>query len=611
MSGFDAGSFGAAFDLSSLALLVANGGQKTAVSVIAPDPMTTPLPLVWSTLQQQLNDNVQWYPQSAALMAAAVGYGTWSAGWLCNEASGGLAAAFGSPALVVATGTAVYDVPGPRAGIDKAIAFDTTTDRFIGGNVFNVDGSTDLVIGAVVRLDSDLNGDILGKGWAGGVGYILAQETGGISIYVDDGPNQNRVFVGAGLGVWYALLVVVDRGGAKVKIAYAPLTGGATQSNQATLTAGSLSNALDFQFGSAGAYGATLGAKIAALYIGTGSGIGASLSTNIATATQNFAAAINAAWSIPFDASTGLVSIGLSPSPPAGIPSFSIDWLDAAQRSLMGFTRDIDYPKTAAEIAADVGYGTWSAGWLCNEESGNLAAVFGSPALTAAGTPLYGIAGPRGGADKAVGVDGAADQWTGGDTFDVSGTDDLCLAWVGRFSASPPTTEFMFTKGDAGAPSSWSVRQAGDGLIHFLMVTSSGSKESTISTASIIGQWYVGIAVIDRGSGNLRVGLRTLSGTEVLGTATALFAGEAVANANNFTFSNRGAALPCVSQQFAAFYIGLGTSVAAGLSTNLSTALANVAATFGARYGTMPIVAVSNRYQRMMSALLPPGRVWR
>ena len=88
-------------------------------------------------------------------------------------------------------------------------------------------------------------------------------------------------------------------------------------------------------------------------------------------------------------------------------------WLPVPERN--------KFPRTAAEVAAMFGYGTFTAGWLCDDASGALQPVFGSPALTAVNSPTYRTPGPLP-RDYAVslGADNSTNAFSAGDTFDMA-----------------------------------------------------------------------------------------------------------------------------------------------------------------------------------------------
>jgi len=543
-----------------------------------------------TTLQTQLNNNRQWYPETAAAIAAAIGYGTWTgaAGYLCNETSGSLAAIYGAPATLTATGTPVYSLAGPRGGIDLAIGFDSSTDGFSGGNVFDLGGTDDLIVAGVVYVATTTgNQDMFGKGLGTGTGYLLACESNTFNFYVRDGVDQVGCGVAATAATWYGLLLAVDRANNQSRIAIVNLaTGATTVSTAANITVvGSCSNASNFKLGDAGVYGAR-DTRFADFNIVKASGAAGTIIANMSTAITNWGAMINAAWSVSMASSTsvnaGRVSIGLSPLPPAGAPSFSLDWTNTTLRSVLGFTRNLNYPTTAAELAALVGYGTWTSGalWLCDEASGNLVASFGTPNLTPVSTPTYGAIGPRGGPDKAVGFDSSADAFSAGDTFDIASTADMVVLWVGKFASNPGANRDVMGKWEASV-NGWSIVNRQTTL---RLSLSDGVFNSFTETSSLYyGEWHVGIAVIDRGAARARIGLFGLtSQTSNLGSELDITTMGAISNAGSTLFGCNPPQVNSVDTGLSFAMIGLvvGTSVASTMSANLATALSNFAGTF-------------------------------
>lgn len=235
----------------------------------------------------------------------------------------------------------------------------------------------------------------------------------------------------------------------------------------------------------------------------------------------------------------------------------------------------------------DVGSTTGITWYDCNETSGNLVPKFGSgPTLTAAGTPLFGIAGPRGGNDKMVAVDGNADQWTGGDVYNVSSTGELVIMLAGRFTKIPSVNEFIAVKGNAGNPARWTLFYSTAGDVILQLVSASGTVSATVNvnSAAILGRMCVLKAVIDRSTQKARICIRTLDGTEVISTEVTTFA-ETLTNVDAFTLMNRSAAAAALSFQLAGFGITTGTNVAFGTSANLSAITSRFAAAMNRYYG--------------------------
>lgn len=571
---------------------VANGGQ-TAAQTITIGAGTYYMGTLLSTIQQQLNDNVQGYPQSAALMAAVAG-GTWTsgAGYLLNDASGNPASVFGSPANLTAT-TLTYGNTGPRGGIDKAIGFSATSSKMDGGNVFDVT-TTDLIIKgccfitSVGSLDRDM---IFKRASAGTAGYGFYKGiSGNLNFFLTDStPTTANCSVAYPIGTWFAFMLVVDRSVNQIRLGVCPLGGSATVSGTGNIAGfASSTNAGSFVVGGDGAIGtgngADTGMLLSSLYAVSGSGVATGLSAGLSTAVKAFADAINASWSVtPASSSDGRTLISYS-SPPAGVSSYSIDFTSTTLRDLLGFTRNINYPTTAAEVLAQLGYATWNAGWLCNEASGNIVPAFGSPTMTPTSTPTYGTPGPRGGPDKAIGIDSASDGFLGGDVYDVAATEDHAFLAVCYFPAAP-NSGVIFRKGVAADASYWVIYTTGAGGITLEWKTTSGTKTATSSSLPI-GSWFVLSATFDRTTNRLRIGTCPLGGSPTVSTETTGFA-EAVANASDFAFGS-GAGFGSLNVPFycSAFFIAVGAGAASGLSANLSSALSNFAATFGPQTST-------------------------
>lgn len=320
----------------------------------------------------------------------------------------------------------------------------------------------------------------------------------------------------------------------------------------------------------------------AAPYYMTAAGGVSSLLATFQSALNTAAPPSSGAWSVAMSSTTGLVTI--SCDHPA-----SVSWTSTALRDVLGFEYDFDYPQTAAQMAAALGYGTWTsgAGWLCNETAGDLAPAFGSVTLADSGTPTYSTQGPRGATDKAIGFTLATDNFGGGDVFDVTSTDDLAIVWVGYFSSNPAAIRSLFSK---YAPPGWILSARTDGVIRLSLSDGSTALDASSTTSGCQpGEWHVGIACVDRSTGQARVGTIGLNtATSSAGSATSTIGHGNLSNATAFQVGDDAAGLFTAPGEFklAAAYVVAGSGVATGLSANLSTALASFAASMKSQTGT-------------------------
>jgi hypothetical protein len=570
---------------------VSSGAHTTAVTVTTPaaNYFHTAAGGVssWATtFQTQLNNNVQGYPLSAAAVAAAVGYGTWTtgAGWLCNESSGSLAAAFGAPSLT-AVSTPTYGSTGPRGGVDFSVGFNSALDAFSGGDVFDSTATDDLIWAGVIYLPSmSVNSDLMGKGADAAhtlPGYTLVTAADGNLYWIlQDGVDFTFGTVALSAQQYYACIAVADRTTNKGRVGVCNLsTSAVTVSAEFDIsTIGSMGNAQNFTIGASGYFAGTGStAQIAAHYIVSGANVATGLSANLSTAVLNFANACNSYFTVSTSTSTGLTTISNSFWP------IDITWTSTAQRDVAGYDRNITYPATAAQMATAVGYGTWTSGaaWLCNEASGDLAPVFGTGTLADAGTPLYSIQGPRGGTDKAVGFDSATDGFNGGDIFDTDATYDLCFAWVGKVDSTPAGNLSWFGKGTGAA--CWYVYRDNAGKLNLNL---NNAVAAQTATAVVQGEWHVGAIVVERGTNRARIatiGIR--SGTSSISAELDITAQGTLADADPLLVG-AGVLAPDVDLELAYMAITTGSSVATGLSANLSTALSNFATSLKSQTGT-------------------------
>lgn len=535
-----------------------------------------------TTFQTQINAAVGPYPDNAASVAAMIGYGTWTGGWLCQEASGSLSAAF-LGATMTASGTPTYRNTGAATGTDYAIGFDTNTDYFTGGDIYDVTLGDDLCVAWVGKFSSvsGANGWIVNKyiGWG-----IQAVSTGAMSLQTYDGTSRSATTAATAqlAGEWHVGIACIDRGAGTMRIGTMGLTSGtAVISSTTNIAAMITTNTADpFRFGAStvGNDGATT-FQLAAAYIGTGPSCASGMSTGLSTALSNFRSAINSSFTVALSTTDGRYTISNSYYP------FEIAWTSTAQRDVAGHDRDITYPQTAAQLAASVGYGDWTAGaaWLCNESSGDLAPAFLGTTMTAAGTPMYSNVGARGGSDKAVGFDTNTDYFTGGDVYDVTLGDDLVVLWVGKFSAVSGANGWIINK-----YLGWGIQATSTGAISLQTYDGTARTATTGTTAQLAGEWHVGIAVIDRAAGTMRVGTIGLrSGASVVSTTTSISAMVSTNTTDPFRFGastagNDGA----TTFQLSYAALTTGPSVASGMSANLATALTTFAASLKSQTGT-------------------------
>lgn len=554
-----------------------------------------------ATIAAQLNASAPpaAYPRNAVAATSAIGYGLWTngSGWLCDDTSSPLNPVFGSVSLTTAGGAPTFGTTlGPRGGTDKAITM-TGSDQLSGGANFDVASGEDLAIAGVFRVSSSSGFScIVGKGVGGDASYW--------TVYVFNGLITLRVVAASVIteasatftdaNDWCVFVAAVDRTAGTARIAFRSLASSSTAATSAsTAVSGAFSSANPFIVGANGGFGANAATvDLAGLYAVKGSGVSVGLPANLAIATSNFTNAINATWSVSM--STGATGTGkITANVPGGAvqPAWALAWNSTSLRDIAGFTSDAwaGYPRTAAETASTIGYGTWGAGWLFNEAAGasTLSAAYGSPAfLLSVGTPTAGLAGPLGGADLAVTIPAASNtQWSAGNVNDVTATTDLVVAWVARIP-SGFGFDCLLSKGSAGTAQYWALFYL-SGIVYLRRTNASTPVDTTTPAISFPSwDWHVGIAAFDRAAGTARVGVRSLiTGTSYVSTNDAL-AAVTFSNASNMTLGvNGGFGVNADALDVAALYVGSGSGVAAGVPANLSTALANFAAMVGSRTG--------------------------
>lgn len=551
-----------------------------------------------ATLQATLNQTVGPYPQTATALQNALGYGQVTAGYLFQEASGNPVAAFGAPASLTAAGAPTYRNVGSNATGDYAVGFSTVATSFAGGDVFDPAVGEDLVVAWVGKFTnaSVVSSSLFSK-WNGGVPrwVIWLNAAGKVEFVVSDNVNSATAACANTVtaGEYHVGIAVLDRAANQVRVGIRTLSGVADVATAtSSASVGSLASATAFQVGQtvAGLIDAATNFQLSALYIGSGAAFAASMSANLATALTNFANAINSSFTVALSSTTGLVTISNS-----FWPAY-VQFGDATSRDAAGYAIDFDYPSATAPTGTMIGGGAWSAGYKCDEASGNLSAAYGTPAtLTNTGALTYSLQGARGGADKAIQFTSAGNQYfdSGSTTaFDVGASDDLVVAWVGQLTAAPSGNYTTFSKVSGGFGNGWAITSASASTLSLY----AGAVAAFIASAtitSLIGHWHVGLAVIDRSTGKMRIGLRSLlDGTTSMSAETAC--NSSFSNAATFRVgASAWTFLAEPAMRISAFYIGAGAGYGTGLSAGMSTALATFAA-----------------YQKSQTGTVAPAGVW-
>ncbi len=232
------------------------------------------------------------------------------------------------------------------------------------------------------------------------------------------------------------------------------------------------------------------------------------------------------------------------------------------------------YPRTAAQVRELVGFGSWVAGYLLDEASGNLSAVFGTPAtLTASGSSTYGGAGLFGGSDKGIAFAGGAELFSGGDVYDAVSTDDVAFLWIAKHSAAPSVNRRLLSK--VGGTADYNVTVQAASTFSFRAFDGTDAATSTVAGHEI-NDWAVRIGAMERGAAVLQAGARNLrTGAVAVGTQVSTSAVGDIDGAGNFQFGAGVGGGACENVVVSAFYFAHGTNAALGLVKNLVAALNN------------------------------------
>lgn len=234
------------------------------------------------------------YPTTAAALTSAVGFGTWSGGYLFEDISGNAKAAFGGIDLIPQS-SPTYLQPGPLGAGDYAIGFDSSGDGFSAGNNYNP-GTGDICFAIVAKLSAaQANAEVLYKYFAGAQ-YQLRVISGAYRIDLDDGAGHTlnlAVSTAIPIGVWHVAMFAVDRAAGTARVAFRALDGSVSGISSAgsVSSIGSLTSTAGWIIGG-GTTGTPTSMTIAAAYIGAGAGVAVGMSAGLATACTNLAACL-------------------------------------------------------------------------------------------------------------------------------------------------------------------------------------------------------------------------------------------------------------------------------------------------------------------------------
>ncbi len=192
---------------------------------------------------------------------------------------------------------------------------------------------------------------------------------------------------------------------------------------------------------------------------------------------------------------------------------------------------------SAAMTTACGGFGTWSAGWLCEDAATPLVGSFGSTNLVesaAGGSPVYQVPGPLG--DKAVRVTVANTGWAAASTafLDADSTMDICGAVVMRTLLPLSQTTTILSKTDFAGGPGFELLITTTAVTFNVDHTAPGNVTATATVPETLSsnEWFVVMFGMDRGAGTLRVAIRSLmSGSTSIGASQSLGGLGSISNA--------------------------------------------------------------------------------
>jgi hypothetical protein len=168
------------------------------------------------------------------------------------------------------------------------------------------------------------------------------------------------------------------------------------------------------------------------------------------------------------------------------------------------------WPRTAAELAAVMGAGTWASAWQCDEASGDLADSIGSITLTAANTPTYRNPGAIRNRlpDYAVGFDsgtGARFAAASSATYDIDGSTSLALYLC--LSPTSLLNRYCFSK-EAGGSIAYGIQlepSSPAGGLYALIADGTTVATALVSANHVDGAFHDFLFCIDRTNQRLQV----------------------------------------------------------------------------------------------------------
>jgi len=241
------------------------------------------------------------YPASVAEAHAALGFGVFDHGWLCDDPSGNMAPAFGGLTLVAGGTGIIYGDPGPiNNGVDdKTIGFGAPrTGKFDGGQAFDVGAGDDLLVAWVGMWRSlpSAFGTMFGKAPATLTNGWSVTGRDGTALGLALGPGDSfgvslNTAAAYHVGSWHVGIAGIDRSiGRSFLGTRSVATGTALTNVNGNIDAQAILTAATFSVGSSAWVPANDNLRLAALFIGKSAGASTGLGTltNVAAALLNY-----------------------------------------------------------------------------------------------------------------------------------------------------------------------------------------------------------------------------------------------------------------------------------------------------------------------------------
>jgi hypothetical protein len=500
-------------------------------------------------------------PSTAADMASAVRWATWTNGWKMGSPVGGTLAPLYGALSLSQTGVSITAKPGPFGASSYAHGFSGQIDGGSAGWVaassasLNPSATDDFAVAMIykspVLKDSEFVRVCVKSAFSAGTAYYQLALYGpaaaalGTSWQISDGVTGA---FGAACksfpGQWCATIAVVDRTRGISSVVTMNLETGEVSESTAINTSamGALTSTGQFAIGTW--QDSTIDRplfQIECFHVSQGVKSARGMSENMTAAVRNFAECV-----FPHRIALDTLNDGY----PLGIDAMRAAW----------------------------GAGTWKSIYLCDDASTSIADRAGnSPVLPAVSSPLYSQSGPLGSGDSAVGFDSASDGFNAAasTTFDVNAAADIMVGIIAKHGSTP--SGLLFGKYDGGTTTGYYGQHDGSGNLYWRLIVSGVAYDSILSGAATpTNEWYAALFILERATGKSVVGVINLATGDVFASTPTTVPASSLSNAQVFGLGASPWLAPSAPGSIAALMVGVGSGAATGTVSKVKAMLSNL-----------------------------------